>query len=128
MRTKAMSKAMSKSILNTDTNMLYKFLNEIENDLSDTRVSQHMTDFLTSMQRQINLEIKLRNCGMACENCYYKHENGNCAAISGTCLTNGYGKSLDLCQKARETYVKTLYRTKEGQLNGTNTGLKQNTD
>lgn len=98
------------SILMADVKYLYDYLSEVEDELSDRHISAYKENYLILLQKQINIEIRLHNLNMTCKNCYYrKYDNGinRCAALGGVCLPDKQGESLDLCQKARMTYIET---------------------
>ena len=90
------------SILTADTDFLYSLLKEIDERLSDFHISGYETDYLLKLKRQSDTEIFLRKNSLSYEKCFYRHENGNCQAIGGFCLSNGYDKGLDLCQENRK--------------------------
>mgnify|MGYP003292447422 CR=1 FL=1 len=114
------------SILTSDIDFLYKILNEADDELKDMHISGYKADYLSAILKQVNLEIKLRSFDMSYQKCHYRHENGNCAAIGGFCTSNGQGNALDLCQKARKTYIETINMTKGETMNGNNAEPEQN--
>lgn len=88
-------------------------LNEIDDRFKDIHISGYETEYLLDLQTKITTEIKLRNLGIPYQKCYYRHENGNCAAIGGFCPSNGFGNSLSLCQKNRLTYICETQKNKD---------------
>lgn len=95
------------SILTAETNYLYDMIDEISKRFMDMHISECEKEYLRTIQLQITTEFELRNAHMGYKHCYYRHENGECAAIGRQCESNGYGDTLKRCQQYRETYIRT---------------------
>lgn len=95
------------SILTADISCLYDMVDEINRKISDRYTTETEKECLKTLQVQITTEFRLRNAGMDYKKCFYRHENGNCAAIGGMCTANGYGEAMKRCQQYRETYILT---------------------
>lgn len=101
------------SILMKTTDELFQMLNEIDDRFKDTHISSYETDYLLDLQTKITTEIKLRELDISYHNCYFRHKNGECAAIGCDCSSNGYGDRLSLCQKNRLIYISETNKSKE---------------